>query len=429
MRIANPYYLDPNAINAGFGNLSRALFGDPLQAGQAAFQQAQIDLDRARTEQVATETQTLRNRAAAPGQLQSQLADLLSGPLPEQPRPSPGFVGPMPPVSRQQQIMSGLPQLAGSLATMDPGSISQLGRLIATLAAASGAPDDTIIRLNAGQGQYIGQNDAASLAGQDRIRAGNFGQETKLEGMRQGGESGRNAARIAAEERIAAASLAAENERYANAPLNTPAGTITTLAPGDKRAPSGTIQGQPTESTTLGALMGDYAAGKPMTPGGKALVEGKGGIAKQSQKREISFKDQADIDSEINAQMGISFSKDGKLVDGSQPDLPPDLRAVVRMDAADFYQNGDDPATAVHKAIQKRVSVGTSPQTGVWPFHGGGETTYTPAEAPPSSAAPQAGGVDFGTQGRADAIRQRYKRGEITRDDALKQLHDLGFAQ
>lgn len=455
-RVPSPYFSTQAGadIGTGIGNLATAMFGDPMRAGQLAYQKAEAERAAAETGVANQRMRLLQQQGAAPGMVRSALSDAIVGPL-ATPRPDPSFVGPMPSMTRRQKITEAIPALAEALSQSDPAAVGQLGKLIGVALANTGAPDEAIIRNNAGQGVYIGKDDAASLSGQDAIRAGNFGQETKLEGMRQGGANSRNAADIAerrwaeifsqdAETKRDTARTGAALTRQNALPVNTPAGTTTTFAPGDQRAPGGSVVGMPTESTTLGQVLGDYAAGKPQTAQGRELARAKGGITAGENKRAIDFKDLGSVDEEINSQLGIKFdSKTGAMVDGSQPDLPPELRAPVRADAIAFYQGGDDPPTAVQKAIAKnikvtpgdanfwsRISVGTiggsrdrtygsaQPSTGSLPDTGSQGTATPPAASD---------GVDFATAGRAEAIKAKVKAGTITREQALKELKALGF--
>lgn len=135
--------------------------------------------------------------------------------------------------------------------------------------------------------------------------------------------------------------------------------------------------------------------------------------AKTDPETKVGFKDMGEIDSEINAQLGISTDKSGKVTDG--PGISPQLRAALRASATQSYKTGDDPATAVTKAI----STLSQPQTekGFLSRNFGGDGTTTivpkqaptvvppgvPAVAPPSGGAPAPQPVTLIPQGGAPA--------------------------
>lgn len=222
-------------IGSAMQNLVSAFFTQPTAKDRAA-----VDYYDARTQKALSDAQLNAQKMRAPRTI-AQSMRAAYAPQPEAPRPDPEFEGPMPAVPRETMVRNQLPNIASSLSAMGkPGDIGDL--FLTLMANAPGSSDDASARAFVGSGKAIGENDAFSLGGRDAVAERNT-----LNDIR---------------------------EQQAE-PINTSAGGITTLAPGDPRG-DGTIYGPATESTMSGDILRAIMAGEEVDPRAVAAVGGDG---------------------------------------------------------------------------------------------------------------------------------------------------------
>lgn len=126
-----PTYRNPYNAADSIGNAMLRL-GGALFSGPGPDERAYMDARRRQAEAAITESQAdaaaKRAKLAAGDELGSLFTRYATGPLPEAPRPDPGFTGPMPPVSREDYLRQGAGPVtaAGVRAGYTPEQIGDL---------------------------------------------------------------------------------------------------------------------------------------------------------------------------------------------------------------------------------------------------------------------------------------------------------------
>jgi hypothetical protein len=194
--VQNPAYQNPlSPLSAALGNLAKAMLSGPTTE-EMDLRAAQAEQARAGASKATAEAELATRKLGAAKGIADTVAGMY-GPLKEAPRPTPETVGPMPQMSRDQQIATMMPQLFENTAAL--GDIAKIGDIaLAATANAPGATDPTVVRSLVGSGKTLGKDEAVSLPGQETIRQGNFAHAVNLENIEQGGANARNAADIAA---------------------------------------------------------------------------------------------------------------------------------------------------------------------------------------------------------------------------------------
>lgn len=196
MIVQNPAAYNPlSPLSAALGNLAKAMITGPTPE-EVDLRAAQAEQARSGARKAAAEAELATRKIGAARTLADTVAGMY-GPLREAARPTPEAVGPMPQMTRDQQISAAMPALFENAAML--GEIDKVGNIgLAATANAPGVSDAARVGALVGAGKVLGKDDAVSLPGQDAIRQGNFGHAVNLENIEQGGANARNAADIAA---------------------------------------------------------------------------------------------------------------------------------------------------------------------------------------------------------------------------------------
>jgi hypothetical protein len=187
--VQNPAYQNPlSPLSAALGNLAKAMLSGPT-AEEMDLRAAQAEQARAGASKATAEAELATRKLGAAKGIADTVAGMY-GPLKEAPRPTPETVGPMPQMSRDQQIATMMPQLFENAASL--GEIDKIGGIsLAATANAPGVTDPTVVRSLVGSGKTLGKDEAVSLPGQETIRQGNFDaalkQATTVENIQQAG--------------------------------------------------------------------------------------------------------------------------------------------------------------------------------------------------------------------------------------------------
>jgi hypothetical protein len=181
--IPNPYRAS-SPIGQAIGNLGAAIFSGPSPIEQQRMQ-AENELISAKTAKARADARQIEGARQA----QSGIAGLFNqvndqGRNKLAPVQDPGVAGPARAVAataaedvrdNAHQFFDDLPASYAAASAPLVNSTKDAGDIFRFLVANnSNFDDDAIIRAQAGQGGTIGVNDAVSLSGQDRVRAGNI---------------------------------------------------------------------------------------------------------------------------------------------------------------------------------------------------------------------------------------------------------------
>lgn len=149
-----------------------------------------------------------------------------------------------------------------------------IGQIISGVTAMGGGSEEQIRRgqVAAGEQPKFGKDQAILPSFQQGLIAQDQTNTMAKEKFVQGAETGRNAATNATSASNNAATNATNLTIHKTSPINTPAGTTSTGAPGDPRFPNGPIIGSPTDSTAKGALIAAGAAGTA-TPAQQSMAD------------------------------------------------------------------------------------------------------------------------------------------------------------
>ncbi len=182
-RLGNPFQAQTQ-LGQSISNLGAAIFGGRQSPSEIEKQDAETALLRARTNSL--ENKARLDAAALTGQ---QTIATLLGQVPDQRRATvapvvdPGVAGPARALAATgaenirgdaRQSLGDLPAKlasAGASFTDSPDKLADLFRFMQ--ANSPGVSDNDVIRAAAGAGTFIGKDQAASLPGQDRVRADN----------------------------------------------------------------------------------------------------------------------------------------------------------------------------------------------------------------------------------------------------------------
>ncbi len=268
--IPNTYYQNPG-VGQVVSNLGLAIFGDPearakrdLYGAQTQSYQAEADSRRATADKTRAETRPLVTRADQYDVLPATVASIFAPVAGETPQQHAARIAPF----VGQVLQAG----GGDAAAMGNG----LQDLFSTAYAADGTDAGGRTGLIIG-GHTPGKDYAGTAARADQIAAQEAQEDraTKYGVARidQGAANARNAATIAG-----------ENMRFFNTPLNVGEGNTVYIAPTDPRygkvgGTDGVVRGNPTANTVRGEAGARMLAGDKQ-PGLAGLFNGSGGVAK-----------------------------------------------------------------------------------------------------------------------------------------------------
>lgn len=301
-------FTDPS-LAAGVGNIVEALFGNPGKAASHRINTLQGD----KLQQSVSGRQRLSDYYAA-----SKPGDPLSS------------------QAIADAVLGGI------------GGQDVSGYNLALNANNPGTPEEAILGALVGTGKTIGQNDAVTLGGQNRIRADNERMDDERVGMRQAGAMER--AILGEEGALERSALdnEARLQRQNMLPVQTSAGGTTTFVPGDERAPDGSVFGQPTKSVVQGQGLQEILDGLREPTETNMRASGAASAGSGGQTNKVSFSDHERIREQVQAMFGNHPDMDG----AEDAKVDPGLEdAVVELAARNFQQHGNGPL-----AIQEAVS-------------------------------------------------------------------------
>lgn len=168
-----PTFAPQTPLGAGLSNLAQIFTAGPspyeMQANQAL-----IDARNAQARKTGLEADNLAAGRAALDSFQSLFEQAYAPPPQIQVDDPLGGSGeiPDPTFSRNEQVLSVLPKLAGAIA--QSGKLTDIGKIMLAMTAnAPGVSDDVVTRALVGSGKALGENDAVSTGMQDRVSARN----------------------------------------------------------------------------------------------------------------------------------------------------------------------------------------------------------------------------------------------------------------